>query len=251
MKTRGVSQFVEPRTVLEGAGVKVRRTIGIPDLRRLDPYLLLDHFGSDRPEEYQAGFPTHTHRGIQTLTYMLAGAMAHEDDSGHAGRVATGGAQLMTAGRAIRHSEMPEGDAEGRMEGVQLWFALPAELRSTSPDYQSARPEEIPELTPVDGVVVRLVAGELNGVTGPITEIAVDAQYLDVHIPAATSFAQAVPEDHTVFAYVYSGEATFGDEEETVVGPRRLAVFGEGNQIAARAHDEGVSFILVSAARAE
>lgn len=248
MDERRVVKVVEPIIVMEGAGVKVRRTIGSMGLRHLNPFMLLDHFGSDDPEEYQAGFPMHMHRGIQTLTYMLYGAMEHRDSSGGHDQVGPGGAQLMMAGAGIRHAELPKAGEGGRMEGLQLWFGLPRNLQDASPHYYAASADAIPELATDDGVTMRVVAGELDGTQGPITHIAVAARYLDVHLRAGASFSQAMPDDQTVFAYVYEGEGAFGAKSGTPVGPRILAVFGDGSEVIAQAGEGGVRFILVSGA---
>lgn len=250
MSERNVTRLVEPRIVMEGAGVKVRRTIGSVALRQLDPFLLLDHFGSGDPDEYRAGFPMHMHRGVQTLTYMLVGSMTHEDNSGGRGKIGPGGAQLMTAGRMIRHSEMPEAGEGGRMEGLQLWFDLPRERKDITPRYEDAASDAVPELTPADGVTVRVVTGTLASVSGPITGVEVPARYLDVRLAPGSSHAFDVPADHTAFAYVIEGEPILGGAEGTRVEPNLLAILGRGDRIPVRTEDQPARFILVSAAPA-
>jgi len=238
--------------VIEGAGVRLRRSIATATLDYLDPFLLLDNFQSDDPDDYLAGFPWHPHRGIETVTYMLAGEVDHRDSIGNAGMIGAGDVQWMTAGGGIMHEEMPRPGADGRMGGFQLWVNLPAELKMTRPRYQDLGAAQIPEVRRADGTVIRVVAGEVDGVAGAVTEIYAEPEYLDVTLPSGVGFEQPVPRGHTAFAYVFEGEGRFGDEArggdgEAVAHPR-LVVFGDGDVVRASAGTSPVRFLLVSGA---
>ena len=180
-QSRKVLEIIEPQTVMEGAGVRLKRSIATRRLDYLDPFLLFDHFGSDNPDDYLAGFPLHPHRGIETVTYMLAGLVHHRDSMGNAGRIGAGDVQWMTAGRGILHEEMPQ-PRQGEMAGFQLWVNLPAKLKMTPPRYQEIPSDRIPEISREDGVKIRVIAGAVDGVHGPVTEIAADPTYLDISI---------------------------------------------------------------------
>jgi len=243
---RTVSRVVRPTPVLEGAGVRLKRTIATRELDYLDPFLLLDHFGSDNPDDYLAGFPMHPHRGIETVTYMLAGAVQHRDSLGNAGIIGAGDVQWMTAGRGIMHEEMPE-PRDGRMEGFQLWVNLPAKLKMTQPRYQEVLESRIPGLRREDGSLIKVIAGTLEGIEGPVTEIAAEPTYLDLTLAAGARFATPVPASHTAFAYVYRGAARFGNASEEVAGPA-LAILEGGDEVAITAGERGASLLLVSGA---
>jgi redox-sensitive bicupin YhaK (pirin superfamily) len=245
---RRVQRIIEPQTVLEGAGVTLKRSIATRTLDYVDPFLLFDHFGSDNPDDYIAGFPMHPHRGIETVTYMLAGIVQHRDSIGNAGSIGAGDVQWMTSGRGIMHEEMPQPD-QGRMAGFQLWVNLPARLKMSAPRYQEIPAGRIPQIEREDGGRVRVIAGEAGGVRGPVTEIAAQPTYLDVSIPAQASFTHPIEEGHTGFAYVFEGEGTFGVTDEgggTVVGHPRLAVFGDGSAVTVRTAAQAARFLLIS-----
>lgn len=246
-QSRKVLEIIEPQTVIEGAGVRLKRSIATRTLDYLDPFLLFDHFGSDNPADYLAGFPMHPHRGIETVTYMLAGVVHHRDSIGNSGSIGTGDVQWMTSGRGILHEEMPQ-PHQGQMAGFQLWVNLPAKLKMTQPRYQEIASDLIPE-TDRDGAKIRVIAGAVDGVQGPVTEIAADPTYLDVSIPPNGSFSHPVDRGHSAFAYVFEGEGTFGitgeGDGETVSHPK-LVVFDDGDYIQVRATKQPVRFLLVS-----
>jgi len=247
-ESRAVAKIVEPMAASDGAGVRLKRSIGSPALDHLDPFLLLDEFGSDDSADYMAGFPDHPHRGFETVTYMLDGLMRHKDSTGEGGVLGPGGVQWMTAGRGIVHSEMPEQE-EGLMRGFQLWVNLPARDKMCRPRYQNIEPEEVPEVRRADGVTVRVVAGAHEGVAGAVTGIAVEPLYLDVSLPAGASFTQEVPEGHNAFAYPFEGTVEFGGAaagEGRVVEAGHLAVLGPGKRVAARSGARPGRLILVA-----
>jgi redox-sensitive bicupin YhaK (pirin superfamily) len=214
----------------------------------LDPFLLFDHFGSDNPDDYLAGFPMHPHRGIETVTYMLAGEVNHRDSLGNAGTIGPGDVQWMTAGGGIMHEEMPA-PRHGKMAGFQLWVNLPARLKMTRPRYQEITSAQIPVTEREDGVKIRVIAGTADGVRGPVTEIVADPTYLDITIPQHGSFTQGVERGHAAFAYIFEGEAIFGiaehNEGRTIRHPK-LVVFNDGDYVQAQATDQPVRFLLVS-----
>jgi len=204
-KTRGVERIINGQFVMDGAGVKINRVLTGPLQRRLDPFLMLDAFGSDKPGDYIAGFPEHPHRGFETVTYMLAGRMRHRDSAGNEGLVTDGGVQWMTAGRGVIHSEMPEQN-DGLMEGFQLWLNLPARDKMSAPWYRDIPLEEVPRLTLADGVTVRVIAGRTYGVDGAVQRAHTEPLYLDLEIPAGVTFEQPLPAGHNAFVYVFRGE---------------------------------------------
>ena len=245
---RKVVKTIEPQTVMEGAGVRLKRSIATASLDHLDPFLLFDHFGSDNSEDYIKGFPMHPHRGIETVTYMINGNVNHKDSMGNAGSIGSGDIQWMTAGGGIMHEEMPQ-PATGRMVGFQLWVNLPASLKMTTPGYQDVTSDQIPEVAREDGVKIKVIAGEVDGVRGAVSEIYADPVYLDVAIPANGSFSHFVEKGHAVFAYVFDGRGYFGAGEkisENLVSQPGLVVFGNGDYIQAGTADESVRFLLVS-----
>lgn len=247
-RPRGVLRIVEPQPVSEGAGVRLRRSIASPALDYLDPFLLLDDFRSDNPQDYIAGFPMHPHRGIETVTYMLAGEVRHRDTLGNSGTIGPGDVQWMTAGGGIMHEEMP-GPRQGKMGGFQLWVNLPARLKMMVPRYQEVAAARIPEVTTVDGTRVRVIAGEFEDVRGPVTEIAADPSYLDVFVPSGSVFARPIARGHAAFAYVFEGQATFGaasEEATRAVDSPRLVVFDDGDYIEAHTGAAPARFLLVS-----
>ncbi len=241
---REIAQIIEPQLVREGAGVRLKRSIAGRSLDYLDPFLLFDHFGSDNPADYLPGFPMHPHRGIETVTYMLAGEVRHRDSLGNAGAIGAGDVQWMTSGRGILHEEMPK-PVGGKMGGFQLWVNLPARLKMTRPRYQEFLAASIPETHLAGGVRIRVVVGEAGGVRGPVTEIAADPTYLDLFLPGGVTYAHPVPLGHTAFAYLFEGVGIFEAGGQEVASPK-LVVFGDGEAVQARAGRLGLRLLLVS-----
>ena len=234
---RGVSQLVRGMPTSDGAGVKRTRVIGQPRLPDVDPFLMLDEFGTDNPGDYIAGFPDHPHRGFETVTYMLDGRMRHRDNHGHEGILVPGSVQWMTAGRGIVHSEMPE-QQEGRMRGFQLWINLPARDKMTAPKYQEFGPETIPATDLGGGARVKVIAGHVAGVTGPIAQPATDPTYLDVELEAGAKFSQSLASGHSAFLYVYEGSVRVGTgESAATVGTHELAVLTDGDSVQLEGRD--------------
>ena len=230
----------------DGAGVRLTRVIGGPELPDLDPFLLLDEFGTDRAEDYLAGFPEHPHRGFETVTYMLDGRMRHRDNHGNEGLLTPGSVQWMTAGRGLVHSEMPEQES-GQMRGFQLWVNLPARDKMTAPKYQEFAPERIPVVHPDAGVEVKVIAGRVDDTTGPIVQPATDPVYLDIQLGADRAWTYVLPEGHNAFAYVFEGALTVGEQDNARdVARQQLAVLGGGEQLHVAAGAEGARLILVA-----
>jgi len=264
MSIRPVKRIVASKPTMEGAGVHLRRAFGFGDTSEFDPFLLLDDFRNDRPEQYRAGFPWHPHRGIETITYVLAGNVEHGDSLGNRGNLGAGDVQWMTAGRGILHQEMPQGDAQGRMHGFQLWANLPSSLKMTAPRYQDVKAPEIPEIVDDDGTRARVVCGNFWGKSGPVEGVAADPRYLDVFVPPGKRKALPVEVERHAFAYVFEGSGNFrgasqpfgvltekidGANEILVreqTGNRSLVVFDSGDEVVVQAGDEGIRFILVS-----
>jgi redox-sensitive bicupin YhaK (pirin superfamily) len=241
---RAVVRTVRGMPASDGAGVRLTRLIGQPALEALDPFLLLDEFKSDRPEDYVAGFPDHPHRGFETVTYMLAGRMRHSDSDGHSGVIEAGGVQWMTAGRGIVHSEMPEQE-DGLLWGFQLWINLPAAQKMREPAYQEFGRDRIPEETREGGARVRVIAGvTAAGTAGPVAGITTAPRYLDVAVPAATVFEEAVPETANAFVYVYEGEAAVG---ESRLAAGSLGVLGPGDAVRLLGGERGGRLLLLAA----
>lgn len=264
MSVRPVKTSSGTRTTLEGAGVRLERVFGFGDTSLTDPFLMMDDFRNDRPEDYAAGFPWHPHRGIETITYVLAGSVDHADSLGNAGTLGAGSVQWMTAGSGILHQEMPRGDAAGRMHGFQLWANLPSSQKMTSPRYQDISGTEIPEITDDDGTHVRVITGEFWGIHGPVDGIAADPQYLDISVPPNQRKVLPVDTYRSAFAYIFDGSANFrgasdpqgvlleksvGGEEIHIrdqSGNRTLVVFDSGDEIVVTAGERGVRFLLVT-----
>jgi redox-sensitive bicupin YhaK (pirin superfamily) len=242
--TRKISEIIEPLAVVEGAGVRLKRSIGTPTLDYVDPFLLLDHFQSKDPADYQAGFPLHPHRGIETVTYLLTGAVRHRDSVGNAGEIGPGDLQWMTAGRGIMHEEMPQVRPEG-VAGFQLWVNLPKRQKMIAPRYQNVNANEIAKITREGGAKIRVIAGEVDGVVGPISGIAAEPMYVDVSIAPHGSFSLPIPRGHSAFAYVFEGEGKFGPEKRSVTTPR-LVVWDDGDHVEVRTEESAVRFLLVS-----
>jgi len=264
MSIRPVKRHLKSTPTMEGAGVRLRRGFGFGDTEAYDPFLLFDDFRGDRPDDYLAGFPWHPHRGIETITYVLAGNVQHGDSLGNKGSLGAGDVQWMTAGSGIIHQEMPHGDERGRMHGFQLWANLPAALKMTNPRYQDIGAKEIPEVVDDDGTRVRVVCGHFWGVAGPVDGVAADPQYLDVWVPPGVRRSLPVETTRHAFAYVFDGSGRFagGSEPRPVqterIGPspvnvttdvadnRSLVLFDTGDEVVVQARDAGIRFLLVS-----
>ena len=241
-----IARKVRGTPASDGAGVKLTRVIGGGELPDLDPFLLLDEFGTDKPEDYLAGFPSHPHRGFETVTYMLDGRMRHKDNHGNEGLLVPGSVQWMTAGRGLVHSEMPEQEA-GRMRGFQLWVNLPAKDKMADPRYQEFPPAELPVVTPAPGVTVKLIAGEVDGVRGPISQPATDPVYLDVELAPGAQWLHALPQGHNAFAYAFEGSLTLGEGEDArPLSAQEMAVLGGGELLKLRAGEAGARLIVVA-----
>ena len=245
--SRAVAQIVTPEPVVEGAGVHLRRSIGTRKLDHLDPFLLLDHFESARPADYQAGFPYHPHRGIETVTIVRKGEVQHRDSLEHHGSIGAGDIQWMTSGSGIMHEEMPQVRPEG-IAGLQLWLNLPARDKMTRPKYRDLQAERLTESALDGGANARVIAGEAAGgqLTGPVEGLAVAPKFVDVTLPPGTTFRESVPRGHTAFAYVDHGDVRFGPEQTSAHGPA-LVVFGDGDVVEASAGAGGGRFLLAAA----
>jgi redox-sensitive bicupin YhaK (pirin superfamily) len=264
MSIRPVKRVVQSKPTMEGAGVKLHRAFGFGDTGEFDPFLLFDDFRNDRPDDYRAGFPWHPHRGIETITYVLAGSVDHGDSLGNQGKLAAGDVQWMTAGSGILHQEMPQGDPQGRMHGFQLWANLPSSLKMTAPRYQDVAAAEIPEIVDDDGTRVRVVCGEFWGKRGPVDGIAADPRYLDIFVPSGQRKTLPVETYRHAFAYVFEGSGRFrgasepfgvltekgGPDDEILVreqtGNRSLVLFDTGDEVTVQAGEHGIRFLLIS-----
>jgi quercetin 2,3-dioxygenase len=242
---RAVSKTLQSKKIVEGAGVRVRRVFGFTRSNEFDPFLLLDDFRSVKPEEYLSGFPWHPHRGIETITYMISGTVEHGDSLGNCGVIGAGDVQWMTAGSGIIHQEMPKGDPDGKMGGFQLWTNLPSASKMMDPRYRDIPNRSIPEISPSEGTIVRVIAGKVGSSCGPVSDIVTEPEYLDVTMKPDSEFLHATPPDHTVLAYVIQGEGCFSEAEEPVVGGM-LVHFGGGDEIAVKTFNLGVRFLLLS-----
>ncbi|MCR6662375.1 MAG: pirin family protein [Luteimonas sp.] len=241
-----IARKVRGMPASDGAGVKLTRVIGSGELPDLDPFLLLDEFGTDKAEDYLAGFPEHPHRGFETVTYMLDGRMRHRDNHGNEGLLVPGSVQWMTAGRGLVHSEMPE-QQEGRMRGFQLWVNLPAKDKMTDPRYQEFPPEQLPVATPAEGVTIKVIAGEVGDVRGPISQPATDPVYLDIELAPGVAWSHALPEGHNAFAYAFEGALTLGEGDDArPLAAQEMAVLGGGDMLSLKAGDAGARLILVA-----
>ena len=285
MSIRPVKQVVKAKPTMEGAGVHLRRAFGFGKTEDFDPFLLLDDFRNDNPDDYRAGFPWHPHRGIETITYVLSGTVDHGDSLGNEGSIASGDIQWMTAGSGIVHQEMPQGDPDGRMHGFQLWANLPASLKMTPPRYQDIVAADIPEVTDDDGSRARVICGDLWGVAGPVDGIAADPHYVDISVPPLQKKSIPVETSRHAFAYVFAGSGTFANASDPLDAPtdyvaaggtladaddlrqrpapatssrapggatlgeadnRSLVLFDRGDEVTVLAGEEGIRFLLVS-----
>ncbi|HEY0332368.1 MAG TPA: pirin family protein [Stenotrophomonas sp.] len=241
-----IQRSIRGQPASDGAGVKLTRVIGSAELPDLDPFLLLDEFGTDQAEDYLAGFPSHPHRGFETVTYMLDGRMRHKDNHGNEGLLTPGSVQWMTAGRGLIHSEMPEQES-GRMRGFQLWVNLPARDKMSEPKYQEFAAERIPVTTPAPGVTVKVIAGQVGDVVGPIVQPATDPVYLDIELAPGARWQYALPDGHNVFAYAFEGTATVGEGADArALESQQLAVLGGGSALHLGAGEQGARLILVA-----
>jgi hypothetical protein len=264
MSVRPVKQLVKSHPILEGAGVHLHRAFGFGNTTEVDPFLLLDDFRNDNPSEYLAGFPWHPHRGMETITYVLAGTVEHGDSMGNRGTIAAGDVQWMTAGSGIVHQEMPKGDPAGRMHGFQLWANLPSSLKMTAPRYQEVKSGEIPVKTDDDGTQVRLVCGSFWGMKGPVDGIAAEPIYLDVSVPPGKRKTLPVETTRHAFAYIFAGSGKFFNASDpmaiktevvgaptdltpaSLVDNRTLVLFDRGDEVTVEAGEEGIRFLLIS-----
>lgn len=243
--SRPVTRIVRGVPASDGAGVKLNRVIGTSIVPDIDPFLMLDEFRSDQAGDYIAGFPDHPHRGFETVTYMLAGRMRHQDNHGHSGLMVPGSVQWMTAGRGIVHSEMPEQE-DGLMWGFQLWVNLPARDKMNAPRYQEFSPESIPVVRPVNGVEVRLIAGELAGATGPVQGIATRPLYWDITLAPDTTYTPLVPDSHQAFLYLFQGDAVVGPNNGHHAEQGQMIVLGSGNTTEIRSGSNGARLLLIA-----
>lgn len=263
MAVRPVKRLQKSKPTMEGAGVHLRRAFGFGNTEDFDPFLLFDDFRSDNPEEYRAGFPWHPHRGIETITYVLAGSVEHADSLGHRGTISAGDVQWMTAGSGIIHQEMPRGDTQGRMHGFQLWANLPASLKMMKPRYQEFQARDIPRVVEDDGTEVRIICGKFGGRNGPVEDVAAAPVYLDVNIQAGKRKTLPVETSQNAFAYVFAGSGKFCNASSPLTVPtegegwsdkvppssaenRMLVLFDRGDELTVEAGNDGLRFLLVS-----
>ena len=263
MSIRPIKRLIKAKPTMEGAGVHLRRAFGFGNTSEFDPFLLLDDFRNERPEDYEAGFPWHPHRGIETITYVLAGNVDHGDSLGNEGTIGAGDIQWMTAGSGIIHQEMPHGDEQGKMHGFQLWANLPSSLKMTPPRYQEVESQDVPEVTDDDGTKMRVICGSVWGQTGPIDGIAADPQYIDVWVPPGTRKSLPVETTRHAFAYVFAGSGKFCNASDPLAVPtegngwidtslseeadnRSLVLFDRGDEVTVQAGEQGIRFLLIS-----
>jgi redox-sensitive bicupin YhaK (pirin superfamily) len=264
-RIRKIHKVWQSQATLEGAGVHLHRAFGYAQVPQFDPFLLLDDFRGDHPADYLKGFPWHPHRGIETITYVLAGEVSHGDSLGNRGVITPGDVQWMTAGSGIIHQEMPEGDQKGRMYGFQLWANLPAAHKMMAPRYRDVKAAQIPEVTLSQGVKVKVICGKVDGVAGPVTDIVTDPEYLDVSVPAGAEFRHPIRRGHNALAYVIAGEGYFDPERDAyahevvganyfdferrcVCGDRTIILYGDGDEVAVAAPQSALRFLLISGA---
>ncbi|MBU0484347.1 MAG: pirin family protein [Proteobacteria bacterium] len=264
MKTpRKIRQVFKSKPVIEGAGVHLHRALGFDEVPLFDPFLLFDDFRSDRPEHFLRGFPWHPHRGIETITYVLRGEVEHGDSMGNKGDITSGDVQWMTAGSGIIHQEMPKGDADGRMEGFQLWANLPAAQKMMAPRYRDVKAAQIPTVRLVNGVEIKVISGQVGATQGPVRDIVIDPEYIDVTVPPATNFTHPTKMGHTVFVYVIGGQGFFGQEQkpfadavqgdnyfdlprDTLLGNETLILYADGDHLTVSTGGEPVRFLLIA-----
>jgi redox-sensitive bicupin YhaK (pirin superfamily) len=262
-KTRKIKKILKGKPTIEGAGVHLKRAFGFYQVPLLDPFLLLDDFHSNRPEDYIRGFPWHPHRGIETITYVLHGKVEHGDSMGNKGTISSGDVQWMTAGSGIIHQEMPKGQKDGLMWGFQLWANLPSSHKMMDPRYRDVQSIQIPEVTLTQGVEVKIICGEAKKVKGPVQDIVIDPEYLDITVPSKLSFTHPVKRGHTVLAYVIEGAGYFDPRRDAYayeaeganyfdfkrdcfMSPETLILFDEGDEVAISTEEKPVRFLLIS-----
>jgi redox-sensitive bicupin YhaK (pirin superfamily) len=246
MATRAIKRVTTSVPTLEGAGVHLRRAFGNPEVSLFDPFLLFDDFRSATPEHYKKGFPWHPHRGIETITYVLKGDVAHGDSLGNKGDIGSGDVQWMTAGSGIIHQEMPQGDSEGRMEGFQLWANLPAADKMMHPRYRDISAARVPVVTLDNGTTIKIICGQIGDVRGPVQDVMIEPEYYDVQLPADTTFIHPTRETHTVFTYVHAGSGRFDEATDELYGNHALVLYEQGEQVCITSGDKGVRFLLIS-----
>jgi hypothetical protein len=260
---RKIRKVFKSKPTLEGAGVHLRRVFGNSEVPLFDPFLLLDDFRNTDPHQYIKGFPWHPHRGIETITYVLKGDVEHGDSMGNKGIITSGDMQWMTAGSGIIHQEMPQGNSEGVMEGFQLWANLPKSHKMMAPRYRDIKSSQVPETVTKNGAKIKVICGTVEGKQGPVRDIVIDPEYLDVTVPAASEFVHKTTRGHTVMAYVISGKGIFCNEKDPFacgalgenyfdmerdpfIHNKTAVLFGDGDQVAVSAQDESVRFLLIS-----
>ena len=260
---RKIREILKSKPTIEGAGVHLKRVFGFGEVPMFDPFLLLDDFRSDNPAHYVKGFPWHPHRGIETITYILSGDVEHGDSLGNKGIIGSGDVQWMTAGSGIIHQEMPKGDENGKMYGFQLWANLPSRDKMMNPRYRDIANEQIPEIKPPSGTIIKVIAGEASGIKGPVQDIVIDPEYIDVTIPANSEFKHPTKQGHTVFAYIIGGQGYFCDEKissttegkktnhidiqhEPLVDNGTIVLFQDGDEITAFTEEQKMRFLLIS-----
>jgi redox-sensitive bicupin YhaK (pirin superfamily) len=243
---RKIKKVFRSKQTIEGAGVHLKRAFGFSEAGQFDPFLLMDDFRSENPNHYSKGFPWHPHRGIETITYILQGKVEHGDSLGNSGIIDSGDVQWMTAGSGIIHQEMPKGDTSGRMEGFQLWANLPAAEKMMPPRYRDVKSDEIPLITLEKGVQIKIICGRVNNVQGPVRDIMIDPEYLDITVPAHTDYEHPTKTGHTVFAYVIGGRGYFGMETDPLSDNGTIILFTDGNTVHIKTGDDSIRFLLIS-----
>lgn len=246
MKSRQIKLVTTSTPTLEGAGVHLHRAFSNNEAHLFDPFLLFDDFRANKPEDFIKGFPWHPHRGIETITYVLKGDVEHGDSLGNKGDIKSGDVQWMTAGSGIIHQEMPKGDSDGTMEGFQLWANLPKVDKMMNPRYRDITSEQIPTVNQNNGVEIKIICGQMDGFSGPVTDVMIEPEYLDVWVPPNEKFTHITDETHTVFSYIYFGQGIFADGSSETLGDKHLVLYEPGDKVDITAHDQGLSFLLIS-----
>jgi quercetin 2,3-dioxygenase len=246
MQTRKIRHIFKSRPTLEGAGVHLNRVFGYNEIPTFDPFLMMDDFSSDDPGKYMRGFPWHPHRGIETITYIIQGIVEHGDSMGNSGVISSGDVQWMTAGSGIIHQEMPVNSGNGVMTGFQLWANLPASHKMMSPRYQDIKAASIPDVTVANGTMIKVICGSVNGVTGPVKDIIIDPEYLDISVPANAQYIHPTKKGYTSLIYIFSGLASFDDDTNKTTGSGNVILFDDGDQISVKTGDSIARFILLS-----
>jgi redox-sensitive bicupin YhaK (pirin superfamily) len=243
---RRIDKIINGKPTIEGAGVHLKRAFGNNEVPLFDPFLLLDDFHSRNPADYVKGFPWHPHRGIETITYMLYGEVDHGDSMGNKGVIHAGDVQWMTAGSGIIHQEMPKGQKDGLMWGFQLWANLPSSHKMMAPRYRDVRNSQIPQIVTGDGASVRIICGKIDNISGPVQDVVIAPEYLDITVPARSQFRHTTRRGHTVLAYIIEGAGHFDANREALLSPEHLVAFADGNEILVSTQEEPVRFLLIS-----